>query len=57
MCKCGGVGHYDKYDSYSSRNMAYTLGHMVLEGWQTGAADMYIKGGVPIDLIIPIVLI
>jgi len=24
-------------------NMAYTLGHIVLEGWQAGAADVYIK--------------
>jgi len=24
-------------------NMAYTLGHVVLEDWQTGAADVYIK--------------
>ena len=24
-------------------NMAYTLGHIVLENWQTGAADVYIK--------------
>ena len=23
--------------------MAYTLGHMVLESWQAGAADVYIK--------------